>query len=344
MLVNLSKPLELMTLEMPKNLSFGQVLVRLRYSGACASQLHEIDGRKGEDKFLPHLLGHEGVGEVIATGSGVSKVKAGDQVVAHWRPSRGIEAVPSVFQSSTIQVNAGLVTTFSEFAVISESRVTLLPQGFDLTLGPLLGCALTTGYGAVTREAQVRPGEAVVIFGFGGIGISILKSLKLVNASPIVVVDVSDEKTNLALTMGADYAINLLAAGRNLSHEIYNLINGWPNVVFEATGKKAVIEEAFRVTDSKGRMILIGVPDVKEPAEIPTLDLHLGKSLIGSHGGSSNPDEDIPRLAGLSTSGVLNLSDFPISMYPLEEINSALESLRNGVMGRVLIEMYQDYS
>ena len=124
-LVELNKPLILEEIEIPK-LTFGQVLVKVLCSGICGSQLGEIDGAKGKDDYLPHLLGHEGAGTVIDTGEGVTTVQEGDHVVIHWRPSSGIQSPTPNYKWGRKQVNAGWVTTFNEQAVISENRLTVM--------------------------------------------------------------------------------------------------------------------------------------------------------------------------------------------------------------------------
>ncbi len=338
-LMETSQPLSLLRLKIPEALDFGQVLVKIFQSGACASQLHEIDGRKGQDAFLPHMLGHEAVGEVVGFGPGVSKFGLGDKVVAHWRKAKGIDAAAPKFESSIGQINAGPITTFGEYSVISENRLTKLPQGFDIDLAPLLGCALTTGYGAVVHEAKVLPGESAVVIGFGGIGISILKTLLMISAQPILVVDITQEKLDLALKMGADYVIDARKQRDDLPGTIESAMGGKADVVFEATGLRGSIEAAYGATSQIGRTVLIGVPDPKEPASIPTLPLHFGKRIFGSHGGSSSPDVDIDRIAKLVRSKKIELSDFPTDRFKLVDCLEAVSCLRNGAIGRVILEM-----
>ena len=123
------RPLVVDHVELPRELGVGQVLVKVRYSGICGSQLGEIDGVKGEDRFLPHLLGHEGSGVVLAVGPGVRHVAPDDVVVLHWRRGPGIESEVPVYRWGDRAVNAGCVTTFNEYAVVSENRCTnKLPQ------------------------------------------------------------------------------------------------------------------------------------------------------------------------------------------------------------------------
>jgi Zn-dependent alcohol dehydrogenases, class III len=189
-------------------------------------------------------------------------------------------------QSPDGPINVGPITALSEYTVVSENRATLLPEGVPLKVAPLLGCALTTGFGAVTREARVVPGESAVIIGFGGVGISLLKSLQLVSSTPICVVDKDPAKVELALKLGAQTVILSSEETASLPELVEQKIGRKPDVVFEATGVKELIEASISMAHQNGRAVLIGVPDASRPAEIATLPLHLGKSLIGSHGGA----------------------------------------------------------
>jgi S-(hydroxymethyl)glutathione dehydrogenase/alcohol dehydrogenase len=168
-LVEQKKPLVIEEVEMPA-LKLGQVLVKVLASGICGSQIGEINGVKGPDRFLPHLLGHEGCGTVLEVGEGVRTVKPGDRVVLHWRKGAGLESVTPTFGSRLGTVNAGWVTTFNEHAIVSENRVTAVPPGFDIEAAALFGCAITTAFGVVTTNAQVAIGQSVAVFGAGGIG------------------------------------------------------------------------------------------------------------------------------------------------------------------------------
>jgi S-(hydroxymethyl)glutathione dehydrogenase/alcohol dehydrogenase len=247
-------------LEPPEQLSPGQILIKVIFSGVCASQLHEIEARKGVDLYLPHMLGHEAVGEVIMCGPGVMTKKPGDTVVAHWRKGLGYDSEPARFSSEIGWVNAGPVATFSEYAVISENRLTLLPEAVSLESAPLFGCALTTGFGAVVRESRVSPGQSAVIVGFGGVGISILKALQLVSSLPIVVVDVCEEKLRLAKSLGADFVILSDGTAGSMESQVRSILPHGADVVFEVTGNRTAIEEAYIATSTTGCTVLVGVP------------------------------------------------------------------------------------
>src|SRR5579862_7195057 len=145
------EPLIVDEIEFPAELEAGQVLVRILYTTICGAQINEIEAIKGPDKYLPHLLGHEASGTVLETGPGVTHVANGDTVVLHWRPSRGIQSRPPAYRWRGQKLNAGWVTTFNEYAVVSENRLTPIPEHTDLKLAPLFGCAVTTAAGVINN-------------------------------------------------------------------------------------------------------------------------------------------------------------------------------------------------
>ncbi len=321
-LTQLKAPLIVADVQLPWRINVGQVLVRVDYAAICGAQLNEIDGAKGQDKYLPHLLGHEGVGEVLEIGPGVITKAVGDKVILHWRPSEGIAAKGPVYNWNGTAVNGGPMACFADQCIVSENRLTLLPEGIDERVAPLFGCALTTAYGVVTRDAKIQPGESVLIFGAGGVGLAIVMMARLVNAYPIHVEDPVWEKVQAAWQRGAQ-----------------KLLKSQYDVVIDTTGRSDVIQEAYSLTKPQGRTILVGVPRHDDPITIHSLPLHFGKILSGSHGGDAKPHEDIPRLAKLVRAGLLNLDGLITHEFPLEQINDAVALVRSGEAGRVLLRM-----
>jgi S-(hydroxymethyl)glutathione dehydrogenase/alcohol dehydrogenase len=324
---------------LPPGLKYGQVLVQVHYSGICASQVHEIDATKGPDRFLPHLLGHEGSATVLAVGDGVTSVNTGDNVVMHWKPGRGIQSANPSYRWGDLAINAGSVTTFNSHAVVSENRITRIPADFDLRLAPLFGCAITTAFGVVGNDAKVKIGESVVVFGAGGVGLAAIQAANMTSAFPIIAVDLVGEKLAAALAIGATHAIDSNRVS-NVGDLIYDIVGSeGADVVIETTGVVEVIETAYNVSSARGRTILVGVPDSKLSTSIRTLPLHFGRVLTGSHGGACEPDRDIPNLVRLVESGRLDLTAFPITEHGLSDINRAISALRSGAVGRQVIRM-----
>jgi S-(hydroxymethyl)glutathione dehydrogenase/alcohol dehydrogenase len=337
-LVEQKKPLVIEEVEVPP-LKLGQVLVKVLASGICGSQIGEINGVKGPDRFLPHLLGHEGCGEVLEAGEGVRSVKPGDRVVLHWRKGTGLESVTPVYGSRIGRVNAGWVTTFNEHAIVSENRLTKVPAGFDVEAAALFGCAVTTAFGVVTNNAQVAIGQSVVVFGAGGIGLNIVQGAALAGAHPIVAVDLFDNRLELARSLGATHAVNSRRA--DPSEAIATIVgNDGADVVIDNTGNVEVIALASRLTGPRGRTVLVGVPPQGATAAISTLPLHFEKRLMGSHGGECRPEADIPRYVRLVEDGRLSLAGVVGRRYGLDEINDAIDDMTSGrIAGRAFILM-----
>lgn len=338
-LVELKAPLVIAELTMPDALAIGQVLVKIHFSGICGSQLGEIDGAKGEDKFLPHLLGHEASGTVLDIGAGVKHVKIGDKVVLHWRKGLGIESETPRFTWQGRKVNAGWITTFNEYAIVSENRVTAIPADSDLEVAALFGCAVTTGFGVVENNAKVRIGESVVVFGAGGIGLNIVQAAALVSAYPIIAVDIHDNKLELAKQMGATHVIN--SSGGDVREAILNIAgSAGVDAFIDNTGQPAIIEMGYQMTKPQGRVTLVGVPRKGNNINIYSLPLHFGKGLSGSHGGEAIPQVDIPRYQHLFRVGRIKLRELITDTFSLDKANEAIAGMRNGkVSGRCLIKM-----
>jgi S-(hydroxymethyl)glutathione dehydrogenase/alcohol dehydrogenase len=335
-LIESKKPLVVTDIDMPSSLEFGQVLVKIFYSGICGAQINEIDAVKGPDKFLPHLLGHEGSGIVEKIGEGVTTVKTGDHVVLHWRKSSGIESVTPKYLWKGKKVNAGWVTTFNEKAIVSENRLTAIPPDFDMRIAPLFGCSVTSAFGVVNNDAKIKIGQSVLIFGVGGVGLNIVQATSMVSAYPIVGVDLHENKINMGKKFGLTHG--LIADSNDLNNKIYNIIGSkGADISIETTGIPKVIEQAYELTASDGKTILVGVPNDK--ISIYSLPLHFEKILTGSHGGDAVPNIDIPRYIRLINQKKMTLENIITHEFNLKEINSAIDLLRSGKAGRIIIKM-----
>jgi len=337
-LVEQKKPLVIADIEAPVKLEYGQVLVKVICSGICGSQIGEIDGAKGVDKFLPHLLGHEGGGIVSEVGPGVSMVRRGDHVVLHWRKGAGIESAAPKYKWGNKVVNAGWVTTFNEYAVVSENRLTVIPEDVDFEIAALMGCAVTTGLGVVNNDARLKIGESIVVFGSGGVGLNIIQGAALVCADPIIAVDIYDNKLKLAKEFGATDVIN--SSKTDVQAQIQKILGTrGADVVVDNTGNIEVINQAYELTSRTGRTVLVGVPRIGEKISIYSLPLHFDKKIYGSHGGGSNPSLDIPRYLKLNRKGILKLDGMITERFSLDKINDAIEGMRRGRIVKCIIKM-----
>jgi S-(hydroxymethyl)glutathione dehydrogenase/alcohol dehydrogenase len=331
------KPLIVDEIGLPDALDAGQVLVKVLHTSICGAQINEIEAVKGVDKFLPHLLGHEASATVLEIGPGVTHVQPGDTVVLHWRPSQGIQSRTPAYTWRGAKLNAGWVTTFNDYAVVSENRMTVIPADFDLKLAPLFGCAVTTAAGVVNNDAHVKVGESVVIFGVGGVGLNLVQFAALAGAHPVVAIDLLDHKLAMAKERGATHTLNSSKAG-DLPEQIRKIVGPkGPDKVLETTGVKSVIELAYELTHADGTCVLVGVPN--EKVSIYTLPIHFNKVLTGSHGGDAAPHIDIPRIIRLNRAGKISFDGIITHEFPLDEINAALDLVRSGTAGRVLLNL-----
>lgn len=338
-LVELKKPLVVGEISLPERLEPGQVLVEIAYSGICGSQLGEMDGAKGEDKFLPHLLGHEGSAVVLEAGPGVRHVKVGDKVVLHWRKGAGIESAVPSYTWQGKKLNAGWITTFNRHAVISENRMTVIPADSDMEVAALFGCAVTTGFGVAQNNAKVKIGESVVVFGAGGVGLNIVQAAAMSGGYPVIAVDLHDNRLALARQMGATHLIN--SSKEDAKGRIRGIVGSHGVDAFiDNTGQPAVIQMGYELTGPRGRVTLVGVPRKGNDISIYSLPLHFGKVLSGSHGGEAVPELDIPRYHALFRAGRILLSELITDRLSLQEINRAIGAMRDGSLaGRCLIRM-----
>lgn len=334
----LTEPLALMQLEVPR-LAPGQLLVKICHSGVCQTQLQEARGLRGPDPYLPHTMGHEGSGVVLDVGSGVKKVKPGDHVVLSWIKGMGGEVGSTVYQSSRGPVNSGAISTFMRHTVTCENRVTRVPDDMPSKEAALLGCAVLTGAGIVLNTARVRPGSSVAVFGVGGIGLSAILAANLANATTIIAVDVHQHKLEHARDAGATHLVN--AREQDPLKAIMDVTGGKGlDYAFEAAGRREAMEAAFQSVHADGGLcVLAGNLPHRGHIDLDPYQLLMGKRIVGTRGGETQPDRDIPIFVNLFQSGRLKLGNLATRTYPLHHINQAMEDLENGAVGRALIDM-----
>jgi S-(hydroxymethyl)glutathione dehydrogenase/alcohol dehydrogenase len=336
-LETISAPLALRDITFDGPLMPGQVLVKFDFSGICGKQIEEIDGLGGEDKFLPHLLGHEGSGIVQDVGPGVTKVKKGDTVVAHWRKGSGMQCATPHYHFNGKKINAGWVTTFNEYAVVSENRVTAIPADTDMTHAALFGCVVTTGVGAVFNTADVAAHDTVAIFGCGGVGLCAVQGANLRTPKMIIAVDVNDEALKLAQTFGATELINPTKV--DPIARIKELTNGaGVTKSLVCTGNIKAIEQAIASTSVPGECMLVGVPPKGASITIDPFDVMHERTIKGSMGGGTYPDRDIPSYLNLLNKGKLNLRGLVTEVKTFDQINEAITNMKGPRPGRFVVK------
>jgi len=334
----LNRPLSIQEVEMPSP-GPGQVLVKVACSGVCHSQLMEVQGKRGPDRYLPHLLGHEGSGTVLEVGQGVDKILPGDRVVLTWIKGEGADSGGTAYCGAQGVVNAGPVTTWSEHAIVSENRCVRLGREMPMDVAALLGCAVLTGAGIVLNTMRPKPEESILVWGVGGVGLSAVMGANVCGCKTIIAVDTHENKLELARDFGATHLVNAqLEDPRKRIGEIVG--PDGVNFAVEAAGLVRTIEMAFESVRKRGGLcVFASHPPSGERISLDPHDLISGKTIKGSWGGESIPDRDIPRFVELYRHGKLPLEKLITGRYGLEDVNQALADLETGTAGRPVLVM-----
>ena len=233
-------------------------------------------------------------------------------------------------------LNAGWVTTFNTHAIISENRCTTIPKSTNRYHASLFGCAITTGFGVIENNAKLKMGESIVVYGAGGVGLNIIQAAKLTSAYPIIAVDLYESRLEIAKKAGATHLIK--GELSEVEKEIKRISNK-VDVFVDNTGLSKIMKSGYELISNNGRLVLVGVPNKNDNLLIHTLPLHFGKKILGSHGGESNPEKDIPRFLKLYNQNKLNLDELISTSYPLSKINVAIDDMRQGLSaGRIIID------
>ena len=336
-LIETSRPLELCDLELPR-LQPGQTLIEIAFSGVCHTQLLECRGLRGEDRFLPHCLGHEGSGTVLEIGDDVRRVQAGDQVILSWIKGSGANVPSAHYDWNGQTVNSGAITTFGRHAIISENRLTPIGNDVPLPAAALVGCAIPTGAGVVFNTAQAQRGDSIAIFGCGGIGLCAVAAAAVAGCAPIIAVDPIASKLEVARQMGATHCLRVETL--DPVEGIAAICPQGVHISIEATGRPEVMEQALRVVQPRGgRAVVVGNAKFGTRMTLDPLQLNLGKKLLGTWGGDSDPDRDYARYCALVANDELKVGPLLEARYPLEDVNRALDDLENGCVLRPLLDM-----
>ena len=321
-----------------------QVTVKLFSSGVCHSQLHQMHspalGR-------PLLLGHEGTGVVTRVGKNVTHVKVGDHCIVTWVPRTPVrgpiqrEMTGAKFQG---QATHGHVYTWAQDVQTTKDLVVPIPDEHPRDLSCIVGCAVLTGAGAVLHTAQVRPGESVAVFGVGGVGLSAIRAASILEASPIIAVDLDAAKLDFAKSFGATHTVN---ASGNVDpvEAIRDLTGGGVDYAFDAIGRQITCEQILQATrpggiggDNFGGMaVLVGIPQEKVTID-PNLFVYGQRQYRGSLG-ASFPDRDFPMYLRWHQEGKFPLDRLITRRYSLGQINEACHDLHAGnILGRAILE------
>ena len=357
-LEGVSEPFQLKEIDLapPKD---GEVLVKVAAAGVCHSDWHLVSGATHHP--LPVVAGHEGAGEVVHVGENVEQVQPGDRVALNWAPNCGrcfycLNDRPSLCGTYVEPIWAGTMldgTTrlsvggkpiyhysglacFAEYTVVPQESCVTLPPEVPASVAALIGCAVTTGVGAVLNTVGLAPGTNVAVVGAGGVGLSTIMASRLAGASRIIAVDRAPEKEALAHQFGATH---VLIDPQDLGAEVKALTDGrGADVVFEAIGIPQIQEACLEAVRPGGELVLVGISPMGTGTNFPSALLtRQEKRVTGCYYGSANSLRDFTRYADLYLQGKLDLEALVSHTYQLEEINQAYADLLEGNLARGVI-------
>ncbi len=340
----------------------GEVLVRLHASGVCHSDLNAVDGTS--ETRCPAVLGHEGAGVVEAVGAGV-QLRPGTHVALSWMPSCGrceecvrglthlcrtawtamghgglLDGVPRLSRNGSPVYHYSFLSTYAQAAVVPEASCVPIPDSAPFDVAALVGCAVSTGVGAVWHTAGVRPGERVAVFGCGGVGLSAVLGARSVGAVPIVAVDVSDDKLRRATELGASRGVPWGGTPEATAEAVKEASGGGVDYAFEATGRPEAMLAAFLSTRPRGAAVLIGISRADAVLPLPAIQIpRAERRILGSAYGSVSPHRDFPAILALHAEGRLPLERLITHRLPLRGAPEALDLVRRGIAVRAVLDL-----
>ena len=338
-----------------------EVLVRVAAAGVCHSDVRYADGDLGTGRW-PIVLGHEGAGVVESVGADVTHVAPGDHVAFCFVPacrscryclagkpnlcelvaehgSKGMlmDGTSRLHLLDGTTLQHGLRTAcFAELAVVPAAGAVPIPKELPLWQAALLGCGVVTGMGAVRNVAKVQAGDAVAVFGCGGVGLQVIAAARLAGADPIVAVDRVPAKLELARSQGATHVIDAAAENKPVS-VIRKLTDGGVDYSFEVVGRAETIRLAWGAIRPGGTAVVVGLVPEGVEASVPAIEFLSDKSLRGTYYGSGDPAAELPELAALVLAGGLDLAGVVTHIDDLDGVEAALDRLRRGEGARTVL-------
>src|SRR4051794_24918282 len=335
----------------------GEVKVKIAATGVCHSDYHVM---KGEWKFpLPVLLGHEASGIVEEVGPGVTGIKPGDKAALSFRPwcgrcrlctigkpvlCEGFTGDRFKMTDGTARVHRdgqdigvlGRMGSFAEYVVMPAEQVVPIHQDIDLDSLALIGCAVTTGVGAVLNTAKVEPGSTVAVIGCGGVGLNVVQGAAVAGASRIIAVDLLDNKLDYAASFGATDLVN--GSNGDAVEQVRDLTGGGVDYAFEVIGNYRTVEQAIKMIRQAGTTVIVGMAPQNQTAGFdPLLFVQKEARLLGSWYGSVRPRLDFQRFIDMTLAGKLKVKEMISRTYTLDQINEAYDSLGRGEVARSVI-------
>lgn len=339
--------IEMVDLEGPKE---GEVLVEIKATGVCHTDAYTLSGADPEGLF-PAILGHEGAGIVVEVGSGVKSLQKGDRVIPLYIPecrhckfclsnktnlcqaireTQGKGVMPD--GSSRFSLNGKMLhhymgtSTFANYTVVPEIALAKIREDAPLEKVCLLGCGITTGIGAVINTAKVQVGDNVVVFGLGGVGLSVIQGAKLAGANMIVGVDINPNKKALGEKLGMTHFVNPKEVEGDLVPYLVNLTNGGADFSFECIGNVNIMRQALECCHKGwGTSVIVGVAGAGEEISTRPFQLVTGRTWKGTAFGGAKGRRDLPKIVDWYMEGKINIDDLITEFMPIEDINKAFD-------------------
>lgn len=339
----------------------GEVRVRVVAAGICHSDWHLVTGDTKHP--LPVVLGHEGAGVVDEVGPDVEGIAVGDHVALSWAPSCGgcyycgigrpnlcgtylepiwagtmLDGEPRFSLDGEPVYHYCALACFAEYTVVPAVSCVVVPPSLPLEIAAVIGCAVTTGVGSVLNTAQVAPGQSVVVFGVGGVGLSTVMGAALAGANPIIAVDPLPARREAALDLGATHA---LPSGPDVVDAIRDLTHGrGADFAFEAVGIPAVQEQSLAALRPGGTAVFSGLAPMGSATNLPgAILVREEKTVKGSYYGTANPPVDFLRYAAMYEEGRLPLDRLISRRYHLDEVNEAFADMLAGTTRRGILDL-----
>ena len=354
-LMKARQPMQMLELDLddPRQ---GEVRVKMTASGVCHSCLHTADGSHS-GLPMPIVLGDEGSGIVDAVGPGCRTLSPGDHVILSWAPSCGRcrpcqrgypalclnEAPWGMMADGTTRFHHGGEdiyhygpSTYAPFIVVPETAAVSIRKDFPLDLAALIGCSVTTGFGAVVNTARVKAGQSVAILGCGGVGLNAVQGAAVAGAHPIIGIDVVDSKLDFARRFGATHTIN--ARKEDMVGKVMDLTGHGVDACIVAVGSTTAMEQGLRILAKQGVEVVIGLAATDDSLSVNPLLLVQGEHRIkGSFYGSGDPAVEFPKMVELAMAGKLRIEDLITHRYDLDQADEAFRILAAGEQARGLI-------
>jgi S-(hydroxymethyl)glutathione dehydrogenase/alcohol dehydrogenase len=340
----------------------GEVLVRITHTGVCHTDAYTLSGDDPEGLF-PAVLGHEGAGIVVEVGEGVNSVAPGDHVIPLYtaecrmckfclsgktnlcqavRATQGRGVMPDgtsrlSYKGQPLFHYMG-TSTFSEYTVVAEVSLAKINPAADPQQVCLLGCGVTTGLGAVSNTAKVKPGDTVAVFGLGGIGLAVVQGARIAGAGRIIGIDTNPSKFDLARVMGATDCVNPREFDKPIQEVIVEMTDGGVEFSFECIGNVQVMRAALECCHKGwGESIIIGVAGAGQEISTRPFQLVTGRVWRGSAFGGVKGRTQLPGMVEQAMSGEIALAPFVTHTMPLERINEAFDLMHEGKSIRTVI-------